>query len=120
MPTRILMLLAIVCGCLAFAGSAQAKPPCSDQPCVAHLTATNHAKHWKVRGRVGEAWLLYLNIYEAGHRLAYLRLSGGCDASYASADVAAVLHACGARATLDYAALGKPTTLRVVYRYVRR
>jgi hypothetical protein len=102
------------------ARSANAQPPCADHPCTAHLVATEHVRRWTAKGSPGEAWLLYLNIYESKKRLAYHVLPGGCDASYANANVSASLHACGHRSQLDYVAWAGHKRLRVEYRYVKR
>lgn len=102
------------------AGTVQESIPCSKRLCTTQLTATSKAKSWQVRGTVGEGWLLYLNVYESGERLEYRRLAGGCDASYSSSRVSAILHACGKRSSLDYVSFLGPKRLRVEYRYVPR
>jgi len=100
--------------------SASAQPPCAKRKCAVQLTATTHAKHWTVPGHVGEAWLLYLNVYADNERLSYLRLNGGCDASYASSDVSVILHACGTQSSMDYVSFAGARALRIEYRYVKR
>jgi len=119
MRLRIIVLAALLVAAWPATARAQ-KPPCSHVRCVAHLRATTRVQHWNVKGAAGEAWLLYLNIYEGNKQLTYRLLPGDCDASYASADVSAALHACGLRGRLDYVSFKAPINLRVEYRYVRR
>lgn len=100
-------------------GTAQGYVPCQSR-CTTTLTAQRTAQTWKVPGEVGERFLLYLNVYEDGKRLPYKRLIGGCAASYASPDVAAVLHACGKRSSLRYVAFEGVRKIKIVYSYEPR
>lgn len=96
---------------------ANAAVPCSASTCHSTLHATQKVRHWKVKGSVGEGWLLYLNVYVNGKRLEYKRLPGGCEASYVGQNVSVLLHACGHRSKLDYVSFNGSKDLRVKYRY---
>lgn len=122
MPRRIMKRMLVLGGVLlmGLAGTASAKPPCSAKACETMLTATHSPKTWKVKGEVGEKFLLYLNVYEGGKRLPYKRLPGNCAAAYSSSDAAVVLHACGKTSSLRYVALDGHHRLRVIYRYEPR
>lgn len=122
MPRRIMKLVLpvslLVAGTLAVSASAQ--PPCFAKNCESGLTATSSPRTWRVKGEVGERFLLYLNVYENGKRLPYKRLTGGCTAAYSSPDVALVLHACGKTSSLRYVALDGRHRLQIIYRYEPR
>lgn len=122
MQLRIVVMAALVAAVLAFApAGAAASPTCSAKKCVERLTASERVKTFRVEGAPGEGWLLYLNIYVGKERLLYERLAGACDASYFSARVSAVLHACGKRrSVLEYVSFAERLPIRVEYRYARR
>lgn len=114
------LALLLCAGALVLAASTSAAVPCSSSPCRSTLHATTQTKHWKVKGSVGEEWLLYLNVYVNGKRLGYQRLPGGCEAAYSGQGVSVLLHACGHRSKLDYVSFNGSRDLRIKYRYVSR
>ncbi len=120
MRLRIYSATFLVALVMTVSATDAADPPCSAQLCSQRLTARERVARWRVTGHAGGHWLLFLNIYSGGRRLSYERLPGGCDASYSSAYLSAVLHACGHCSVLEYVSYRGARTFRVEFRYTRR